>query len=195
MAASKLKMVCTAAVAISASLASATQAANWNLGRTLTAEELAGWNITVFADGAGYPKGQGTVSKGEQLFQAQCAACHGLKLEGGLGPALAGGKGTLASKKPLKTVGSYWPYASTLFEYIRRAMPFQAPQSLSNDDVYSLAGYILHINEILPADAHVDAAVLTAVRMPNRNGFYVDNRPDTRATRCMKNCPAMPLGE
>lgn len=159
-----------------------------NLGHPVTPEELAGWNITVYSDGTGYPAGKGTVAHGQEIYATTCAGCHGMKLEGGLGPALAGGKGTLATDKPRKTVGSYWPYASTLFDYIRRAMPFQAPQSLSNDDVYSVSGYILYVNDLLPADATVDASVLKKVQMPNRNGFYVDNRPDTKNPRCMKNC-------
>jgi len=166
--------------------------AELNLGRDVTPEELAGWNITVFSDGTGYPAGKGTVRHGEDVYKASCAACHGAKLEGGLGPALAGGKGTLNTDKPLRTVGSYWPYASTLFDYIRRAMPFQAPQSLSNDDVYAVAGYILNVNGLLPADATVDAEVLKRVQMPNRDGFYVDNRPDVENPRCMENCAVGP---
>jgi mono/diheme cytochrome c family protein len=167
------------------------KAADPNLGRALTPGELAGWNITVFTDGSGYPEGKGTVAHGEQVYQANCASCHGAKLEGGgLGPVLAGGKGTLASDKPVKTVGSYWPYASTLFDYIRRAMPFQAPQSLSNDEVYSVTGYVLHVNGLLPADAAVDGAVLQKVQMPNREGFYLDPRPDVKIPRCMQDCPA-----
>jgi hypothetical protein len=164
-------------------------AADLNIGRAVTPEELASWNITVFTDGSGLPVGKGTVSQGEQVYQASCASCHGAKLEGGLGPALAGGKGTLASDRPLRTVGSYWPYATTLFDYVRRAMPFQAPQSLSNEEVYSVAGYILHVNGLLPADSVVDAGVLKKVQMPNREGFYVDNRPDVKNERCMQDCP------
>jgi cytochrome c len=117
-----------------------------------------------------------------------CVACHGVKLEGGLGPALAGGVGSLTTDKPLKTIGSYWPYATTLFDYIRRAMPFQAPQSMSNDDVYGVTAYLLHKNGILPANATVDAASLAKVKMPNRDNFYVDDRPDVKAGRCMKDC-------
>lgn len=163
--------------------------AHWNIGREVTQQELAAWDITVFADGSGYPAGKGSVARGAEVYQTTCAGCHGARLEGGLGPALAGGKGTLASAKPLKTVGSYWPYASTLFDYVRRAMPFQAPGSLTNDDVYSVAGYVLHANGLLPADSEVDASVLRNVRMPNRDGFYVDNRPDVKNPRCMRHCP------
>lgn len=161
-----------------------------NLGRSVTPQELAGWSITVFPDGTGYPAGQGTVMHGQEVYMASCAACHGAKLEGGIGPALAGGKGSLASVKPLKTVGSYWPYASTLFDYIRRAMPFQAPQSLNDDDIYAVTGYILSVNDLLSDDATVDGNLLKKVQMPNRDGFYVDNRPDINSARCMRNCLA-----
>ena len=117
-----------------------------------------------------------------------CLACHGLKLEGGIGPALAGGNGSLTTDKPLKTVGSYWPYATTLFDYIRRAMPFQAPQSLTNDQVYAVTGYVLHVNKLLDANATGDAATLAAIKMPNRDGFFIDDRPDSKAIDCMSNC-------
>lgn len=159
-----------------------------NLGRVASQAEINGWNIDVFPDGTGLPPGTGTVAHGEHVYKNQCLACHGVKLEGGMGPALVGGIGTLSTEKPLKTVGSYWPYASTLFDYIRRAMPFQAPQSLSNEDVYSVVGYILHANGLMPDDTTVNAKSLVAVKMPNRNGFYVDNRPDAKNPRCMQHC-------
>lgn len=176
------------AILACAAIPLAAGAADPSLGRIVTDKELAGWNIDVFPDGKGLPPGKGTVALGEKVYQAQCVACHGAKLEGGLGPALVGGKDSLKSDKPVKTVGSYWPYATTLFDYIRRSMPFQAPQSLSNEDVYSVTGYVLHANGLLPADATVDAKSLTAVKMPNRNGFYVDDRPDAKNPRCMKDC-------
>ena len=159
-----------------------------NLGRIATPEEIAGWNIDVFPDGTNLPEGKGPVVHGKEVYMASCAGCHGASLEGGFGPALTGGKGSLTSPKPKKTVGSYWPYATTLFDYVRRAMPFQAPQSLSNEDVYSVSGYILSVNELLPSDATVDASVLTKLQMPNRNAFYVDDRPDAKTPRCMRNC-------
>ncbi|MGX9694591.1 c-type cytochrome [Achromobacter anxifer] len=159
-----------------------------NLGHPATAEEVAGWNIDISADGKGLPQGQGTIEAGAKLYQTACIGCHGVKLEGGLGPALAGGMGSLASDKPLKTVGSYWPYATTLFDYIRRAMPFQAPQSLTDEEVYSLTAYLLHENGVIPAGTVMNAKTLPAVRMPNRDGFYVDDRPDTKDVRCMSDC-------
>ncbi|CUJ68822.1 c-type cytochrome [Achromobacter aegrifaciens] len=158
------------------------------LGRHLTKEELAGWNIDIAIDGKGLPPGQGTVMQGEKVYQTMCLACHGSQLEGGLGPALAGGKGSLATAKPLKTIGSYWPYATTLFDYIRRAMPFQSPQSMSHEDIYSVTAYLLYKNEIVSADAKLDASNLAAVKMPNRDNFYVDDRPDAKNPRCMKDC-------
>lgn len=167
-------------------------AAELDLGRVASPEEVAGWNIDVFADGTNLPAGKGTVVRGKEVYMASCAACHGADLKGGLGPALTGGKGSLTSQKPLKTVDSYWPYAPTLFDYIRRAMPFQAPQSMSNEDVYSVSGYILSVNGLLPADATVDASVLTKLQMPNRNSFYVDDRPDAEASRCMRHCDVNP---
>jgi len=166
----------------------ASQAGYENLGRHLSKEELAGWDIDVSIDGKGLPRGKGTVAQGEKVYQAMCVACHGVKLEGGLGPALAGGVGSLTTDKPLKTIGSYWPYATTLFDYIRRAMPFQAPQSMSKDDVYSVTAYLLNKNGILPANATVDASNLAKVKMPNRDNFYVDDRPDVKGVRCMKDC-------
>jgi cytochrome c len=166
-----------------------------SLGRPLGESQLAGWNIDVAPDGTGLPPGQGTVAAGEKIYKAQCVACHGAKLEGGTGPALAGGQGSLATAKPLKTIGSYWPYATTVFDYVRRAMPFQAPQSLSNDDVYSITAYLLHANGIVPEDATMDAKSLPAVKMPNRDGFYRDDRPDSKAVRCMAHCLETPAAQ
>jgi len=158
------------------------------LGHPVTEAQIASWNIDVAPDGKNLPVGQGTVNEGEKIYQTTCLACHGVNLEGGMGPALIGGKGTLTSKKPVKTVGSYWPYATTLFDYIRRAMPFQQPQSLSNDQVYSVVGYILHKNELVDANATVDADTLKKVKMPNRDAFYVDDRPDVKVSACYKDC-------
>jgi mono/diheme cytochrome c family protein len=182
------KTICLAGVYTALTIGGVAHAADPNLGRVLTPKELAGWNIDVFPDGTGLPPGKGTVAQGEKVYQAQCVACHGAKLEGGLGPALTGGMGTLKSDKPVKTIGSYWPYAPTVFDYIRRSMPFQAPQTLSNDDVYSVTAYILQVNGIIQKDATMDAKTLPAVKMPNREGFYVDDRPDAKNPRCMQNC-------
>jgi cytochrome c len=114
---------------------------------------------------------------GGKIFAAKCAACHGAKGEGLIGDQLIGGRGTLASANPKRTVGSYWPYATTLFDYIRRAMPYNAPQSLSADEVYAVSAWILNQNGIVPDDARLDAHSLASVRMPNRDGFVADPRP------------------
>lgn len=157
---------------------SAVAQTKYGLGRKATDREIAGWNIDVDPAGKALPPGHGTVDQGRELFQNQCAACHGEKGEGGIGDRLVGGTGTLATPKPIKTVGSFWPYAPTLFDYIRRAMPMNAPQSLSNDEVYALSAYILNLNGIVPANATMDAKTLGAVKMPNRDGFVDDPRPD-----------------
>jgi mono/diheme cytochrome c family protein len=172
-------------------LAGATRAqaqAVYGIGRPATPAEIAGWSIDVDRDGNSLPPGSGSVSHGHEVFDQQCASCHGAKGEGGLGDQLVGGQGTIATPKPVRTVGSYWPYAPTLFDYIRRAMPQNAPQSLSNDDVYAVSAYILHLNGLLPADATLDAKMLGAIKMPNRNMFVGDPRPDVKKPACMTGC-------
>ncbi len=142
-------------------------------GRLATPAEIAAADIDVRADGAGLPPGRGSVTDGSALYASGCAACHGGPGQKPVtgAPLLMGGLGTLATPKPVKTAGSYWPYATTLFDYIRRAMPFQAPGSLTDDQVYALTAYILRLNGIVPEDAVLDAASLPKVRMPNRDGF------------------------
>jgi mono/diheme cytochrome c family protein len=160
----------------------------YGIGRAATPAEIAGWNIDIDRYGNNLPPGSGNVSHGREVFDQQCAACHGAKGEGGIGDQLVGGQGTLATQKPVRTVGSYWPYAPTLFDYIRRAMPQNAPQSLSNDDVYAVSAYILNINGLLSADATLDASTLGAIRMPNRKMFIDDPRPDVKNPACMTAC-------
>jgi len=160
----------------------------YGIGRSATPAEIAGWNIDIDRDGNNLPAGSGSVSRGHEVFDQQCASCHGAKGEGGLGDRLVGGGGTLVTPEPVRTVGSYWPYAPTLFDYIRRAMPQNAPQSLSNDDVYAVSAYILNLNGLLPADATLDARTLTAIKMPNRNMFVGDPRPDVKSPACMTDC-------
>jgi cytochrome c len=169
------------ALVLAQALATAAGAAPppYGLGRAATPQEIAGWDIDVRADGAGLPPGRGAVSDGQAVFAQRCAACHGQGGEGGLADALVGGAGTLATAKPVRTVGSYWPYATTLFDYVRRAMPFNAPQSLSASDTYAVVAYVLFLNHIVPARAVLDAKSLPRVRMPNRAGFTSpDPRPD-----------------
>jgi cytochrome c len=160
----------------------------YGLGHVATPAEIAGWNIDIGRDGRGLPPGSGTVNHGREVFEQQCASCHGDKGEGGVGDRLAGGQGTLATAKPMRTVGSYWPYAPTLFDYIRRAMPQNAPQSLSNDDLYAVSAYVLNLNGLLAADVTLDAKSLAAIKMPNRDKFVDDPRPDVKAPACTNGC-------
>src|ERR1700751_5861626 len=160
----------------------------YGIGRVATPAEIAGWNIDVGADGSTLPPGSGSVSHGSEVFDQQCAACHGAKGEGGVGDRLVGGQGTLGTPKPVRTVGSYWPYAPTLLDYIRRAMPQNAPESLSNDDVYALSAYILNLNGLVPDDSEIDAKTMAAIKMPNRNMFVGDSRPDVNNPACMSRC-------
>lgn len=148
-------------------------------GSNASDEELKQF-VSPLPDGRGMPAGSGSVAQGEKVYAQQCAACHGAKLEGGLGDKLIGGRGTLVNndpaKAPVKTVESYWPYATTLFDYVKRSMPFNAPDSLSNDDVYAVSAYILAQGKIIPADAVMDAKSLPKVMMPNRDGFVPAGR-------------------
>ncbi|MET3431130.1 cytochrome c [Herbaspirillum seropedicae] len=159
------------------------------LGQPLLEPQLARWNIDVDAQGHGLPPGKGSVAQGQRVYAQTCAACHGDQGQGGLADALVGGRGSLATAKPLKTIGSFWPYATTVFDFINRAMPYNAPKSLSADEVYAVTAYLLHLNGIVAADTVLDAASLPQVRMPNRDGFISDPRPDTRNVAC-QHCPA-----
>jgi cytochrome c len=152
-------------------LATQVHADDGHFGRSATPAEVKLWNIDVLPDGKGLPDGSGSVAQGKVLFTSNCMACHGPGGDGGIKDRLVGGIGTLATDHPIKTVGSYWPYATTLYDYIRRAMPYQAPGSLSNSDYYALVAYLLNRNGILPDDATLDKQSLPKVKMPNRDGF------------------------
>jgi cytochrome c len=184
----KLEIVITAAAIWLTMCIGCNAQTHYNIGRTATAAEIAGWNIDINREGKNLPAGSGDVAHGREVYTAQCAACHGDNGEGGIGDRLVGGQGTLASAKPIRTVGSYWQYATTLFDYIRRAMPLNAPQSLSSDDVYALSAYILNINGVVPDNATLDAKSLAAIKMPNRDGFISDPRPDVKDKPCMSDC-------
>ena len=141
-------------------------------GQPITPADIAPWDISIGPDGAGLPPGRGTARQGEAIYVAKCQACHGEKGAGRPNDPLVGGIGSLApDKMPLKTVGSYWPYATTLFDYVRRAMPFQESQSLTNDELYAVSAYILNLNGIVGSNDVLDAQSLPKVRMPNRDGF------------------------
>lgn len=142
-------------------------------GRPATAQEIGQWNIDVSPDGTGLPSGDGTAQRGKQVFETNCQACHSVNGQGGIGGRLTGGQGTLASADPIKTVGSYWPYATTLFDYIHRAMPYPKPGSLSADDTYAVVAYILNLNNIWPNGRQLNKTNLPQVKMSNRNGFVV----------------------
>jgi cytochrome c len=161
-----------AALFFVASVASAATPAPPKLGRAATPDEIARIDISIPPDGKGLPSGSGSVAQGAMVFAQKCAVCHGANAEGTpSGDRLIGGVGTLNSANPVKTVSSYWPYATTVFDYIRRAMPITNPQSLQNDEVYAVTAYILSIDNIVPKDAVLDAGSLPKVQMPNRAGF------------------------
>ena len=160
-------------------------------GTKATPEQIAGWDIDARGgDGAGLPAGSGTVHRGAEVYAEQCAACHGTFGEGeSRFPKLVGGAGTLRHDRPELTVGSYWPFAPTLWDYINRAMPMPAPHTLSADDVYALTAYILNLNDIVQGEFVADRESLPKVKMPNRDNFlWTDPRPDTIAKPCMNGC-------
>jgi cytochrome c len=141
------------------------------LGRVATQQEVAAWDISIPPSGAGLPAGSGTAKQGEAVYVAQCQACHGPKGAGKPADPLVGGIGSLAAANPVRTVGSFWPYATTLFDYIRRAMPTTKPLSLSSDEVYAVTAYLLYLNGIIGENAEMNAKTLPQVKMPNRDGF------------------------
>lgn len=160
------------------------------IGRTPSASEIKLLDIDVRPDGKGLPDGQGSVSDGEGLYDEKCAACHGTFGEGvGRFPALAGGRNTLGQDRPLKTVGSYWPYATPLFDYTYRTMPFGDAQSLSVNETYAILAYVLSLNDLVGEDMVLDQYVLSKLAMPNSMGFVkAKGEPDTPQVRCMKDC-------
>ena len=165
------------------------------IGREATPKEIAGWDIDIRPDGQGLPPGKGTVKQGEAIYMQQCAACHGEFGESaGRWPILSGGNGTLASDNPVKSIGSYWPYASTVMDYIRRAMPFGNAQSLSNDELYAVTAYVLYLNDILKDENfELNAGTFKTIKLPNEKNFRDDDREVTekalwRKNPCMSNC-------
>ena len=147
------------------------------LGEPVQSAEIARWDISIPPSGEGLPNGGGTARQGAPIYQAKCQSCHGEKGTGELADPLAGGIGTLTSRAPVRTVGSYWPYATTLFDYVRRAMPLANPLSLTNDEVYAVSAYVLYLNGIIGADVALNAQTLPRIKMPNREGFISDWPP------------------
>jgi len=183
------------AAALVTALAAPVMAGKLGIGREATPQEITAWDIDVRPDGQGLPKGQGTVAQGEEIFHAQCAACHGEFGEGkDRWPAIAGGLGTLKVDRPDKTVGSFWPYPTTLFDYMRRAMPFGNAQSLAPDELYALTAYILFLNDVTKDPKfELNEKTLASVKMPNSEQFYDDDRERTEKIfwnkkPCMKDC-------
>jgi S-disulfanyl-L-cysteine oxidoreductase SoxD len=168
------------------------------LGREALPAEIQAWDIDVRPDGKGLPPGKGSVKQGEELYQTQCAACHGEFGESaGRWPMVAGGRGSLTKEGPEKTVGSFWPYASTAFDYIKRAMPYGNARSLSDDEVYAITAYVLFLNDVVKEDFELSRENFTSVKLPNAGAFYDDDRETTERSfwkkdPCMKNCKPEP---
>ena len=165
----------------------------FNLGKIATKTEIAGWDIDVRPDGLGAPIGNGSAIKGEQVYAEQCASCHGDFGEGlDRWPELVGGEDSLDTHDPVKTTGSYWPYASTMYDYIYRAMPFGVAQSLTHDETYQVVAYLLYMNEIIDEDFVLNDKNIVKIKMPNVEGFLMpDPRPDianVNGNPCMQNC-------
>jgi cytochrome c len=154
------------------------QSPKYGVGRTPTPEEIRAWDISVAPDGTGLPAGKGTAVEGKDIYTRRCSECHGDKAQGAEQPALVGGVGTLNTAKPLKTTVSYWPYATTLWDYTNRTMPFDTPGVLTNDQVYAVVAYILHLGGVIGENDVMDAQTLPKIKMPNRDGFVKDPRPD-----------------
>jgi S-disulfanyl-L-cysteine oxidoreductase SoxD len=187
-----------AATALVSALALPAGAQTLGLGRAALPAEIAAWDVAVLPDGTGLRPGRGTVLDGEDLWVDACAACHGDFGEGaGAWPVIAGGEGTLTRERPLKTVGSYWPYLSTVYDYVHRSMPFGNAQSLSVDDTYAIVAYILYANGLVDDDFELSDANFTEVAMPNADGFYVDDRDSVEVPLftqepCMTDCREAP---
>jgi cytochrome c len=156
-------------------------APRYHLGRPATEADIAAAGISVGPDGHGLPPGEATARDGRPLYEATCASCHGLRGEGSeTYPALAGGRNTLRNTHPILTIGSYWPYATTVWDYVNRAMPYQNPGTLNSQQVYALTAYLLYLNKIVGERQIVNQRTLPLIRMPNRNGFIADPRPDVK---------------
>jgi cytochrome c len=176
----------------------AADSGKYGFGKPVSAEEIAGWDIAVRPDGKGLPPGRGSVAQGQVVYDEKCASCHGTFGESNSYLLIAGGVGSLGTDQPVRSTGAKLARATTLWDYIRRAMPFAAPQSLTADETYALTAYVLNLNDILPADAVLDQDSIVALKLPNRDGYTTahglmrrDGKPDTHNTACMTNCVAV----
>jgi cytochrome c len=171
-------------------MASQPEAPEVSFSRPISEPEIAPWNIDVrTSDGRGLPAGRGSVAEGKAVYETKCVGCHGAEAKGGsVYGSMVGGIGSFTTDRRILTPGSMYPYAPILFDYIRRTMPMDRPQTLTDDEIYAVSAYLLNLNGLIPADAVMDAVSMPRVQMPNRDGFVPDDRPDTRAVRCMQNC-------
>lgn len=187
------KKVATAVAALAISAFVGGQALAAKYGQPISEADVAAWDIDISTtDGAGLPDGKGTVAEGAKIFAEKCVACHGEKAAGGpMYGSMVGGIGSMTKPKRKLTPASMYPYASILFDYTRRTMPMNEPQSLTNNEVYALTAYIYSLSGLVPKDATMDAAALKALKMPNRDGFMTDDRPDASAVLCSENCPKL----
>ncbi|NNF24281.1 MAG: c-type cytochrome [Rhodobacteraceae bacterium] len=187
---SKFLKACAGALLV----ASPALADGYGLGRPALTEEIAAWDIDVRPDGMGLPEGSGDVFTGEEIFSEKCAICHGDFGEAvGRWPQLAGGFDTLTDQRPVKTIGSYWPYLSTVYDYVHRAMPFGDAQSLPADDVYAITAYLLYLNDIVDDEFELSHENFAGIRLPNEDNFFLDDRAEVELTAlsgevCMENC-------
>jgi cytochrome c len=181
-------MTTACAVATSSRSPATTEA---KFGRPIAEADIAPWDIDIrTSNGKGLPPGRGGVAEGKVVYEAKCLACHGPDAKGGpVYGSMVGGIGSFTTNTRVLTPGSMYPYAPILFDYIRRAMPMDKPLSLTANEVYAVSAYILNLNGLVPADAVMDQTSMPKVQMPNRDGFILDDRPDTHAVRCMKDCP------
>ena len=191
---SKFLKLATGVALVSTLIAAPVRAEKYGLGRAATPEEIAAWDLDVSPDGTGLPEGRGDVFTGEELFADTCAVCHGDFAEGvGNWPKLAGGQDTLDHEDPVKTVGSYWPYLSTVWDYVNRSMPFGNAQSLTPDEVYAIVAYILYSNDLVDDSFELSNENFLDVEMPNADGFIIDDRETAeahfwKAAPCMSGC-------
>jgi len=190
---SKYLRFATAALVIGI-VATPALAGKFNLGREATQAEIAAWDIDVRPDGKGLPDGKGTVAEGEEIYAEKCASCHGEFGEGiDRWPVLAGGHDSLKSDRPVKTIGSYWPFLSTVFDYVNRAMPFGDSRSLEPNEVYAITAYLLNLNDVVDSEFELSKENFVDTRLPNEANFIQDTRPDTPviargAEPCMTDC-------